>query len=104
MFVRIRAQRVHSVVCSRAKEQAKRNQVMLENQVKQEMEKRIIAEQIQKEAVLLEAESNLPDEPPESCGDIITKIRFRLPKEETVVRRFHFTTPLKVCSHWSPLL
>nr|CAD7456761.1 unnamed protein product [Timema tahoe] len=88
-----------SLEADRAKEQAKRNQVMLENQVKQETEKRIIAEQIQKEAVRLEAESNLPEEPPESCGDGITKIRFRLPKEETVVRRFHFTTPLKVGSH-----
>lgn len=43
-----------------------------------------------------QVEATLPPEPLEGSGDSITKIRFRLPKGETLNRRFTNKTPLKV--------
>ncbi|GLH13726.1 hypothetical protein R5R35_009544 [Gryllus longicercus] len=85
-----------SLEADRAKEEAKRRQEMLEQQETQEREIRRQEEEQLREAHRLEVQSKLPQEPSEDGGDDITKIRFRLPKGETIVRRFSAVTPLKV--------
>ncbi|KAJ4448215.1 hypothetical protein ANN_10229 [Periplaneta americana] len=85
-----------SLEADRAKEEAKRNQELMENREKERREiQRQEVESI-KEAYRLEVKSQLPAEPQEGAGDSITKIRFRLPKGECLVRRFQVTAPLKV--------
>lgn len=84
-----------SLEADRAKEEARRRQELLEKQATQERESRLLEQQQQREAHRLQVESQLPTEPQED-DENITKIRFRLPKGETIVRRFQCATPLKV--------
>jgi len=44
----------------------------------------------------LEVERHLPPEPEEGAGDVITKIRYRLPGGRNIERRFRVTDTLKV--------
>lgn len=85
-----------SLAADRAKEEAKRRQELMESKEKER--KQILRQEIEliREAYRLEIESQLPDEPEEGSGEDIAKIRFRLPKGETAVRRFRAQAPLKV--------
>ncbi|XP_067002925.1 FAS-associated factor 1 [Anabrus simplex] len=84
-----------SLEADRAKEEAKRNQELIENQEKQLEEIKRQEEELIREAIRLQAESQLPEEPAEGAGDGIAKIRFRLPKGEYIVRRFEAEAPLQ---------
>ncbi|KDR09433.1 FAS-associated factor 1 [Zootermopsis nevadensis] len=85
-----------SLEADRAKEEAKRHQELMENKEKEQREIQRQEVELIKEAHRLEVKSQLPEEPQESAGDCIAKIRFRLPKGECLVRRFQATAPLKV--------
>ncbi|PNF19491.1 FAS-associated factor 1 [Cryptotermes secundus] len=85
-----------SLEADRAKEEAKRHQELMENREKERREIRRQEVELIKEAHRLEVKSQLPEEPQESAGAGITKIRFRLPKGECLTRRFQITAPLKV--------
>ncbi|XP_063227416.1 FAS-associated factor 1 isoform X2 [Bacillus rossius redtenbacheri] len=85
-----------SLAADRAKEEAKRSQELLECQEREKREMKEQKEAQLKEANRLKVMSRLPDEPPEGAEDSVTKIRFRLPKGENVVRRFYVSQQLKV--------
>ncbi|PSN41351.1 FAS-associated factor 1 [Blattella germanica] len=85
-----------SLEADRAKEEAKRHQEMKETREKELKEIQRQEVELIKEAHRLEVKSQLPEEPEEGGGDGITKIRFRLPKGESLDRRFETTAPLKV--------
>ncbi|KAJ9584098.1 hypothetical protein L9F63_021570 [Diploptera punctata] len=85
-----------SLEADRAKEEAKRHQELLETKEKERIEIQRQEVELIKEAHRLEVKSQLPEEPEEGDGDGITKIRFRLPKGECLVRRFQATAPLKI--------
>ncbi|KAK6624778.1 hypothetical protein RUM44_011638 [Polyplax serrata] len=80
----------------RAKEEARKQQEMMETQEKEKAEKQKKLEEAKKEAERLEVESRLPSEPSEVGGDNVTKIRFRLPKGEFIERRFYVSEALQV--------
>lgn len=84
----------------RAKEEAKKQQEKAETEAKQRLENEKAESEAKKEAYRRQVEASLPAEPIVGQGDVITKIRFRLPKGENIERKFQADTPLKV-SFWS---
>lgn len=80
----------------RAKEEAKRQQEAFETEQRIRVESQKAEEKAKRERHRQEVEATLPPEPTEGSGDSIAKIRFRLPKGETIDRRFTNKTPLKV--------
>lgn len=71
----------------------------MQEQALHEERKRVETEKVEvaarKEAYRKQVEAALPPEPLDQ-GDNIAKIRFRLPKGESLERRFQANTPLKV--------
>ncbi|KAL0279155.1 UNVERIFIED_CONTAM: hypothetical protein PYX00_000768 [Menopon gallinae] len=84
-----------SLEMDRAKEEARKQQELIENQEKERIELQKKLEEARKEAERLEVESRLPVEPEEGANDV-TKIRVRLPKGEFIERRFFSKQPLQV--------
>lgn len=87
-------------VFRRAKEELKRQQAEAESNERKRVETEIAKEKARKEAHRKEVEASLPSEPSHDQGDV-TKIRFRLPKGNSLERRFYATTPLKVTTKTS---
>jgi len=85
-----------SLEIDRAKEEAKKQQEMLETQEKLRIESEKQEEEAKKEAERLALESELPNEPDENSSENITKIRFRLPKGDFLERRFLASSKLQV--------
>ncbi|KAF5282552.1 hypothetical protein FQA39_LY04959 [Lamprigera yunnana] len=85
-----------SLEADRAKEEAKRMQERVLHEERQRVESEKFEEAARKEAYRKEVEAKLPPEPAMDQGDNIAKIRFRLPKGESLERRFQANAPLKV--------
>ncbi|XP_054278521.1 FAS-associated factor 1 [Macrosteles quadrilineatus] len=85
-----------SLEIDRAKEEAKKQQEMLETREKQRIESEKQEEEAKKQAERAALESELPDEPSEDSTENITKIRFRLPKGDFLERRFLASSKLQV--------
>ncbi|KAF2904052.1 hypothetical protein ILUMI_02149 [Ignelater luminosus] len=84
-----------SLEADRAKEEAKRMQEQALHEERKRVETEKVEEAARKEAYRKQVEAALPPEPLDQ-GDNIAKIRFRLPKGESLERRFQANTPLKV--------
>ncbi|RZF45641.1 hypothetical protein LSTR_LSTR010592 [Laodelphax striatellus] len=88
-----------SLEIDQAKEEAKKQQIMMETQEKRRIEEEKQQEEARKEAERRLLESQLPDEPDESCEGI-SKIRFRLPSGDFLERRFSILNSLQVVLHY----
>ncbi|XP_022206141.2 FAS-associated factor 1 [Nilaparvata lugens] len=88
-----------SLEIDQAKEEAKKQQIMIETQEKRRIEEEKQQEEARKEAERRLLESQLPDEPDET-SEGISKIRFRLPSGDFLERRFSILNSLQVVLHY----
>nr|XP_018903943.1 PREDICTED: FAS-associated factor 1 [Bemisia tabaci] len=84
-----------SLEMDRAKEEAKKQQELTERLEKERLENERQETEARKQAQRREVEKQLPKEPEEGETVGITKIRFRLPKGESIERKFYTSDKLK---------
>ncbi|XP_046840421.1 FAS-associated factor 1-like [Xenia sp. Carnegie-2017] len=85
-----------SLRVDRAKEEERTRQENEALRVKKETEEKAFLEAQTKQAQINSLEEHVPEEPGPDCLEPISILRFRMPDNETITRRFLASSPLKV--------
>uniref|UniRef100_A0A182PPG5 UBX domain-containing protein n=1 Tax=Anopheles epiroticus TaxID=199890 RepID=A0A182PPG5_9DIPT len=85
-----------SLEADRAKQEAKRQKEMMMQSERRRLESERAENEAKRELIRAKARSTVPDEPQQSSGESITKIRVRTPSGEMLERKFTVDTPLEL--------
>ncbi|XP_035906518.1 FAS-associated factor 1 [Anopheles stephensi] len=85
-----------SLEADRAKQEAKRQKEMMMQSERRRLESERAENEAKRELIRAKARSTVPDEPQQSSGESITKIRVRTPAGEMLERKFTVDTPLEL--------